>query len=383
MPRIPPPTFMAAEEVRLFADAAGRFLDRHATRSDTDAWRAAGAVPASLWREAGRAGLLGVTVPEAYGGAGADFRFDAALITELGRRDALGFAIPLHNSVVLPYLVDFGTEEQKRKYLPGGCSGETVFAIAMSEPAAGSDLQGMRTTARRDGDDYVLNGQKIFISNGLLASVVIVAAKTDPAAGAKGISLFIVETDWPGFARGRLLDKLGQEGRDTVELFFSDLRVPAANRLGGEGEGFAMLMRKLPQERLVIAWQAMAMIESALETTVSYVRERKLFGKTLSDFQNSQFTLADCLTQATVAKVFLDHCTERLLHEELDHATASMAKLWVTEAQGRIIDACLQLHGGYGYMSEYPIANLYKDARAYRIYGGTSEIMKLLIARAL
>jgi acyl-CoA dehydrogenase len=255
----------------------------------------------------------------------------------------------------------------------------------MSEPGAGSDLKGLKTSARRDGDHYVLNGQKTFISNGLHASLIVVAAKTDPAAGAKGISLFVVETESvTGFARGRLLNKMGQEGRDTTELFFTDMYVPAANLLGGvEGQGFRMLMQKLPQERLVIAWQAMGMIEAALIATLDYVRLRHVFGKPLLDIQNTQFKLAECKTQATVAKAFLYNCTERLLEGTLDSATASMAKYWITEAQSRIIDECLQLFGGYGYMLEYPIAEMYKDARAYRIYGGANEIMKLLIARSL
>jgi acyl-CoA dehydrogenase len=254
----------------------------------------------------------------------------------------------------------------------------------MTEPSAGSDLQGMRTTARREGDVYILNGQKTFISNGKQASLVIVAAKTDASAGARGISLFVVEPDKAaGFERGRLLHKLGQEGRDTTELFFHDMAVPVENRLGEEGRGFAMLMEKLPQERLVIAWQAMAMMESALELTVAYTRERKAFGKPLFDQQNTQFVLAGLKTQAATAKAFLYYCTEQLLAGTLDAATASMAKLAVTEAQGRVIDECLQLFGGYGYMLEYPIAEMYKDARGYRIYGGTSEIMKLLIARSL
>lgn len=369
----------------MFEDAVDRFLDDHASPAETARWRAEGAVDRETWRAAGRAGLLGLSVPEAYGGAGADFRYDALLMERQGLKNTLGFALSLHNAVVAPYLIDYASEEQKRRWLPGVVSGETILAVAMSEPAAGSDLQSMRTTARRDGDDYVINGQKTFISNGLHGSLIVVAAKTDPAAGAKGISLFVVETDKvEGFERGRLLDKLGQEGRDTAELFFSEMRVPAENLLGGvEGRGFAMLMEKLPQERLVIAWQAIGMIESALAVTLDYVRERKAFGKTLFDIQNTQFKLAECKTQATVAKTFLYHCTDMLLQTRLDAATASMAKLFVTEAQAKIIDECLQLFGGYGYMLEYPIAEMYKDARAYRIYGGASEIMKLLIARSL
>jgi acyl-CoA dehydrogenase len=379
------PPFLQAEDVRLFDASVDRFLGRNATPDDSRRWRDQGHVDRDLWTRAGEAGLLGVSVPEEYGGAGGDFRHEAVLIEQLGRHNALSFALPLHNAIIAPYLVSYASEEQKQAWLPGVVTGETVLAVAMTEPGAGSDLQGMQTTAIRDGDDYVVNGQKTFISNGLHATLIVLAAKTDPAAGARGISLFVVETDKvEGFSRGRLLDKIGQEGRDTGELFFSDMRIPAANLLGGvEGRGFAMLMEKLAQERLVIAWQAMSMIEAALATTVDYVKQRKAFGKQLIDFQNTQFKLAECKTEATVAKVFLNHCTEQLLAGKLDAPTASMAKYWITETQGRIIDACVQMHGGYGYMSEYPIAEMYKDARAYRIYGGSTEIMKLVIGRSL
>ena len=376
---------MRSDELRMFADAVNAFLDDHATPEATARWRADGAVSEETWRCAGRAGLLGVSIPEEYGGAGADFRFELVLMECLGRKHALNFAIPLHNAVVAPYLVRYASEEQKRRWLPGAVAGETILAVAMTEPGAGSDLQGMQTVARRQGDHYVINGQKTFISNGLHGSLIVVAAKTDAQAGAKGISLFVVETaKAEGFARGRLLDKLGQEGRDTAELFFSDMRVPAENLLGGvEGRGFGMLMENLPQERLVIAGQALGMIDAAMDATLQYVKERRAFGGALFDFQNTKFKLAECATQARVARVFLDHCVEQLVAGTLDAATASMAKYWITEAQGAIIDECLQLFGGYGYMLDYPIANMYKDARAYRIYGGTSEIMKLLIARSL
>ncbi len=374
---------MITEELAMFEDMVERFLQLNASPFQAASWRDEGSVPLSLWREAGAAGLLGASLPEAYGGSDGDFRFDVVLMQMLGKHNALNFALPLHSAVIAPYIAQYGTEGQKRRYLPEAASGERILAIAMTEPAAGSDLQGMRTTARRDGDDYIIDGQKTFISNGEVASTVIVAAKTDPAAGAKGISLFIVDTDTPGFQRGAPLHKLGQAGRDTVELFFSDMRVPATAMLGREGGGFAMLMEKLPQERLVIAWQAMAMMEAAIDTTVAYVKERKAFGKSLFDFQNTQFKLAECKTQATIAKVFLYDCTRRLLEGKLDAATASMAKLWVSEAQGKVIDECLQLHGGYGYMAEYPISDMYRDARGYRIYGGANEIMKLLIARSL
>jgi len=382
---LPRPQFMDAEDLRLLQGTVDRFLDENADTEARARWRQQGYVDQEVWTRAGSAGLLGVSVPEVYGGLGADFRYEAILIERLGIKHALNFALPLHNAVVAPYLVDYASEEQKLRWLPGVVSGATLLAVAMSEPGAGSDLQAMHTTARRNGDHYVINGQKTFISNGLHASLIVVAAKTDPAAGAKGISLFVVETDKvEGFARGRLLDKLGQEGRDTTELFFNDMRVPAENLLGGaEGYGFKMLMQKLPQERLVIGWQAMGMIEAALITTLDYVRERRAFGSALIGMQNTQFKLAECKTLATVAKTFLYHCTERLLDGSLDAATASMAKLFITEAQAKIIDECLQLFGGYGYMLEYPIAEMYKDARAYRIYGGANEIMKVLIARSL
>ena len=379
------PSFMDTEELRIFERGVDRFLDEHASAPEMSLWRANGSVGQEIWRHAGAAGLLGVSVPEEFGGPGGDFRYEAVLIERLGLKNALNFALPLHNAVVAPYLVQYGSQAQKQRWLPGVMTGETILAVAMSEPSAGSDLQAMKTRAVRDGDHYVVNGQKTFISNGLHATLIIVAAKTDAAAGARGISLFVVETDKvEGFSRGRLLDKLGQEGRDTAELFFSDMRLPAENLLGGEeGRGFAMLMEKLPQERMVIAWQAMGMIESALNATLAYVHDRKAFGKSIFDFQNTQFKLAECKTEATIAKVFLYHCTERLLEGKLDAATASMAKYWITETQGRIIDECLQLFGGYGYMLEYPIAEMYKDARAYRIYGGANEIMRLMIARTL
>jgi acyl-CoA dehydrogenase len=379
------PKFMDTEELRMFESSVDRFLDEHCGPGQTAQWRVAGCVSPATWRLAGEAGLLGVSLPQQYGGAGADFRFEAVLIERLGIKHALNFSIPLHNAVVAPYLLDYASEDQKQRWLPGAAAGTSILSVAMSEPGAGSDLQAMTTSARRDGDHYVLNGQKTFISNGLHASLIVVAAKTDSAAGAKGISLFVVETDKvTGFERGRLLHKLGQEGRDTTELFFNDMRIPAANLLGGvEGQGFRMLMQKLPQERLVIAWQAIGMLEAALTATLDYVRQRHVFGKPLLDIQNTQFKLAECKTLATVAKVFLYSCTERLLAGTLDSTTASMAKYWITEAQAKIIDECLQLFGGYGYMLEYPIAEMYKDARAYRIYGGANEIMKLLIARSL
>lgn len=382
---LPRPSFMQDEEIALFEASVDRFFDENAGSSVRERWREQGFVEQDFWRKAGEAGILGVSIPEAYGGSGLDFRFDALVMERQGLKQALNFAFSLHTTVVAPYLYRYATEEQCKAWLPAAVTGERLLAVAMTEPGAGSDLQGIRTIARRDGDHYVINGQKTFISNGHGAGLVVVAAATDPGAGAKGISLFAVETEkTEGFQRGRLLHKLGQEGRDTTELFFNDMRVPAANLLGGvEGQGFRMMMEQLPKERLVIAWQAMGMIEAALALTVDQVKDRRMFGKTLFDQQNTKFKLAECKTRATVAKTFLYHCTERMLANELDAATASMAKLFVTETQAFVVDECLQLFGGYGYMLEYPIAEMYKDARAFRIYGGASEIMKLLIARSI
>lgn len=377
------PDFMLTDELQMFEDMVDKFLATHAGVAQTSAWRDQGRVPDSVWTAAGDAGILGASLPTDFGGSGGDFRFDVIVMQQLGRHGALNFAVPLHSAVIAPYIVQYGSEEQKRKHLPPAITGSEILAIAMTEPAAGSDLQGMRTTARRVDHGFVLNGQKTFISNGLVAKTFIVAAKSNPEAGGKGISLFVVDGETPGFVRGGALHKLGQDGRDTVELFFNDMFVPESALLGHEGKGFGMLMDKLPQERLVIAWQAMAMMESAIEITTAYTKDRKAFGRPIFDFQNTQFKLAECKSKATVAKVFLYDCTRKLLDGTLDAATASIAKYWVTEAQSQVIDECLQLHGGYGYMAEYPIANMYRDARGYRIYGGTNEIMKVLIARSL
>ena len=303
----------------------------------------------------------------------------------VGRRQVSGFAASLHSAIVAPYILHYGSEEQKKRWLPKMASGEFIGAIAMTEPGAGSDLQGVRTTARIDGNRYVINGQKTFISNGQLADIVIVVAKTDPAKGAKGTSLIVVETaDAPGFKRGRNLDKIGMEAQDTSELFFDDVRVPTSNLLGREeGMGFVQLMQQLPQERLTIGIGGVAVIERALEDTIAYVKERKAFGQRLIDFQNTQFRLAECKTEATVARVFIDRLIGLHLEGKLDAPTASMAKYWVSELEGRIVDTCLQLFGGYGYMNEYPIARMFRDSRVQRIYGGANEIMKVLIARTL
>ena len=332
-----------------------------------------------MWNKAGAAGLLGLSMPEEYGGAGGDFRHEAILMEQFGLKGVDGFGVSLHNAIVAPYILHYGTEEQKRRWLPGICSGEYVTAIAMTEPGAGSDLQAVKTSAIKSGNQYVINGSKTFITNGQTANLICVVVKTDKAQGAKGVSLIFVETDGTeGFERGRNLKKLGQPAQDTSELFFNDVKVPTANLLGvEEGRGFYQLMQQLPQERLNIAVQAMATIERALELTIAYTKERGAFGKKIIDFQNTQFVLAECKTEATVARVFVDHCIGVHLEGKLDAATASMAKYWVSDLEGKIVDRCLQLFGGYGFMDEYPISRMYRDSRIQRIYGGANEIMKV------
>jgi acyl-CoA dehydrogenase len=348
-------------------------------------WEKQGCVDREIWTKAGEAGLLCAAVPEAYGGAEGTFAHEAIIAFEANRAGISGFGISLHNAIVAPYILNYGSEEQKRAWLPRMATGEYIGAIAMTEPGAGSDLQGVRTSARRDGNGYVLSGQKTFITNGQLANLIVVVAKTDPSLGAKGISLFVVDTDGlQGFLRGRNLDKIGLKANDTSELFFDDVKIPASSLLGSEeGQGFYMLMDQLPQERLLIAIHAAARIESALEVTIDYVKDRSAFGKPIIEFQNTEFELAECKTEATIGRVFVDHCIGRHINKTLDTVTASMAKYWLTDLQCQIIDRCLQLHGGYGYMNEFPIARMFRDARVERIYGGTNEIMKMLIARSL
>ncbi|MEP3049797.1 MAG: acyl-CoA dehydrogenase family protein [Erythrobacter sp.] len=379
------PEFMEDEEIAIFADAVGKFFKQHAPEKRVQGWRENGQVEREFWNEAGEAGLLGMSVPEEYGGHGGDFRHDMVVLDQQAKNNVDGFAASLHNVIILPYLVRHGTEEQKKKWLPKMVSGELVTAIAMSEPGVGSDLQNIATTAIKDGNGYRLNGNKTFISSGQLADFIIVVAKTDPSEGHKGISLVCLETkDAEGFTRGKKLDKIGMDAADTSELFFDDVFVPAENILGGEeGKGFYQLMGELPQERLVIAMGAMTGIEKALDTTVEYVKGRKAFGQTIWDFQNTQFTLADLKAKGTAARVFVNDCIAKLLDGKLDVATASMAKYWVTELQSEVVDKCLQLHGGWGYINEYPIARLYRDSRISRIYGGSNEIMKMLIARSM
>ena len=373
-----------SEDLQIFDGEARKFFERECV-PHAEKWIKQQHVDRAAWKKAGEAGLLCASTPEEYGGAGGTFAHEAVIIDHLGKLGIDGWGITLHNAIVAPYIFHCGSEEQKKRWLPRLASGELVAAIAMTEPGTGSDLQAVKTSARRDGNHYVINGSKTFITNGGTANFIVVVTKTDPTKGSKGISLIVVETDEvEGFRRGRVLDKIGQKANDTAELFFDDVRVPTSNLIGmDEGQGFAHLMQQLPQERLIIALQAMAVIERALEHTIAYVKERKAFGKQIIEFQNTQFKLAECKTEATVAKVFCNHATGLLLEKKLDPFMASMAKLWLTEVQCRVVDECLQLHGGYGYMNEYPIARMYADSRVQKIYGGTNEIMKLLIARSL
>ena len=370
------------DEHRMFRDTARRFFEREVQPFHAK-WEEDGVVPRELWRKAGEQGLLCMSLPEAYGGAGGDFLYSTIMIEEQGRVLATGPSFSLHTDIVVPYILHYGTDEQRQNWLPKLASGEMISAIAMTEPGTGSDLQAVRTSAVRDGNHWQINGAKTFISNGQLANLVVVVCKTDPKAGAKGTSLIVVETDREGFRRGRNLEKIGMKAQDTSELFFDNVRVPADNLLGQEGMGFVQLMQELPQERLVIAIQAIAAIEAALEHTLAYVKERKAFGKPIIDFQNTRFRLAELKTKATVARVFIDECIARHLRGELDVATAAMAKYWTTDLQCEVVDQCLQFHGGYGYMWEFPIARLYADSRVQKIYGGTNEIMKELIGRTL
>ncbi len=348
------------------------------------AWQQAHRVDAGSWREMGAMGLLLCDVPEEYGGSGGTFAHDCIVFEELAYAGVASFGKSVHN-ICAHYVAAYGTEEQKRQWLPRLASGALVGAIAMSEPAAGSDLQGIRTRAVRSGDRYALNGSKTFITNGQVANLIMVVAKTDPDAGAKGISLFMVETDGlDGFRRGRTLDKIGMPGQDTSELYFDDCPVPAACALGGaEGEGFAQMMDELPYERTIVALYGVAVMERAVRLTTDYARERRAFGKALIEMQNTRFKLAEAKTIAHIGRVFIDSCIVRYLAGTLDTATASMAKWWLTDMQCQVVDECLQLHGGYGYMREYPIAQMYADSRVQRIYGGSNEIMKEIIARTL
>ena len=366
-----------------FRDSFRRFVEKEVTPFH-DTWEEQGYVDREVWRSAGANGFLCMTMPEAYGGAGADRLYSVAQMEEIARAGVSGIGFGLHSEIVAPYILHYGTEEQKKKYLPLLATGEMVGAIAMSEPAAGSDLQGVKTTAMKQPDgSYLLNGSKTFITNGWHADLVIVVAKTDPAAGAKGTSLFLVERGMDGFSKGKRLKKLGMKAQDTSELFFDNVQVPAENLLGGEGKGFICLMEQLPWERLQIAIGAVASAQAAIDWTVQYVKDRKVFGQPVASYQNTRYTLAELQTEVQVARVFVDKCCELVCEDKLDTATASMAKYWCSDLQCKVMDECLQLHGGYGYMWEYPITRAYADARVQRIYGGTNEIMKEVISRAM
>ncbi|MFZ2663668.1 MAG: acyl-CoA dehydrogenase family protein [Rhodoferax sp.] len=370
------------EEHELFRDQARRFLAEEVIPHHAG-WETDGIVPRAVWRKAGAAGLLCPAIPEQYGGGGGTRLHSAVLIEEISRVGTSGLGFGLHSDIVAPYILAYGTEAQKRSWLPKMATGEVIGAIAMTEPGAGSDLQSVRTSAVRDGDELVINGQKTFITNGQNADLVIVVVKTDPTQGAKGTSLVLVETHRPGFTRGRNLEKIGMKAQDTSELFFEDVRVPVSNILGGEGKGFFLLMQELAWERMQIAIGAVAGAEAALEWTLAYTKDRKAFGQRVIDFQHNRFKLAEMKTEVQVAQVFVDRLLGLLMDGQLDAATAAMAKYWTTDLHCKVIDQCLQMFGGFGYMWEYPIARAYADARVARIYGGANEIMKEIISRTL
>ncbi|TVR24027.1 MAG: acyl-CoA dehydrogenase [Anaerolineaceae bacterium] len=371
------------QEHDMFRDAFRRFVEKEVVPHH-EKWEEAGVVPRELWLKAGENGFLGMNVPEEYGGGGVDdFRYHAIITEELIRVGASGPGFPLHNDITIPYILHYGTEAQKQKYLPGMVTGEIISAIAMTEPNTGSDLAAVRTTATADGDDYIINGQKTFITNGILSDLIITVAKTDAEAKHAGISLFLVDADAEGFKRGRNLDKIGLKAQDTAEMYYEDVRVPAGQLLGEAGHGFYYLMQELPQERLSIAVGAMAGCEAALAWTRDYCGQRQAFGRPIGKFQNSRFKLAEMQTETQIGRVFVDRCITALNAGELSTETASMAKWWTTELQKRVVDDCVQLHGGYGYMMEYPIAKAYLDCRVQTIYGGTTEIMKEIIGRSM
>ncbi|MEU8382664.1 acyl-CoA dehydrogenase family protein [Streptosporangium sp. NPDC048865] len=371
------------EEHQLFRETVREFLAREVAPHH-DRWEKDGIVPREVWKKAGEIGMFGFGVPEEFGGAGiTDFRYNAVIVEEVIAIGASGLGYSLHNDVMAPYFVDLTDDEQKARWLPGFTSGELITAVAMSEPGAGSDLQGIRTTAVREGDHYVVNGQKTFITNGINSDLVVAVTKTDPAAGARGISLLVVERGMEGFSRGRNLEKIGMHAQDTAELFFDNVRVPAANLLGPEeGQGFFQLMANLPQERLSIAVMAVAAAETALRTTIEYCKSRTAFGRNIGSFQNTRFVLAELDTEVDIARLYVDRCILALNAGELTAVDAAKAKWWTTELQTKVIDRCLQLHGGYGYMMEYPVAKAWVDSRVQTIYGGTTEIMKEIIGRS-
>ena len=368
-----------------FRDSFARFIDKEIAPYHAE-WEEQGYVDREVWRKAGANGFLCMTMPDAYGGSGADKLYSVAQMELLSAGSYSGIGFGLHNEIVAPYILHYGTEAQKQKYLPKLASGEMVGAIAMSEPAAGSDLQGVKSTAVLKGDHYLLNGSKTFITNGWHADLVIVVAKTNPDAGAKGTSLLLVERGMPGFERGKRLKKVGMKAQDTSELFFDSVKVPVDNLLGGADQlnrGFICLMEQLPWERIQIAIGAVASMQATIDQTIAYVNERKVFGAAVATYQNTRWKLAELQTETQVARVFVDKCLELLLQDKLDTATASMAKYWCSDLQNKVIDECVQLFGGYGYMWEYPVARAWADARVQRIYGGTNEIMKEVISRSL
>ncbi|TQE22792.1 acyl-CoA dehydrogenase family protein [Streptomyces ipomoeae] len=373
------------DELEAVRDLARTFFVREAAPLE-EKFAQQGYPDRELWRRAGELGLLCASIPEEYGGGGGTIAHEIVLLEEQLRAGAVAMALSVHSGIVAHYLNAYATEEQKRHWLPKLASGELIAAVAMTEPGTGSDLQNIQTRAVRDGDEYIISGAKTFITNGKNAGLLVIATKTDPAQGARGVSLIVAEVDddTPGFQRGRVLHKVGQKGTDTAELFFDELRVPASHLLGAdEGRGFVQMMEQLPQERLIIAALGMAWMETAVESTIAYAKERHAFGKPLIALQNTRFELAECATLARVARIFLDDCIGRHLRGELDATTASMAKYWITDKQTEVVDRCLQLHGGYGYMLEYPIARIFADGRIQRIYGGANEVMKELIARSL
>jgi alkylation response protein AidB-like acyl-CoA dehydrogenase len=376
------PRTLFSDEHQMYRDSVRRFIAAEIVPFHHE-WEKVGVVPRELWHKAGAAGLLCPNVPEEYGGPGANFLYNVVIAEELGRAGATGPGFTVHSDMVASYILGFGTEEQKQKWLPGMVSGEIVGALGLSEPVAGSDLKALRTRAIREGDEYLINGQKTYISNGQLCDIVVLACKTDPEAGAKGVSLIVVEVTRKGFERGRRLEKFGLKAQDTSELFFTDVRVPVSNRLGDEGAGFKMAMAKLAHERLIIAVNAVAISETVLEYTVAYTRDRKVFGKAVGEFQNTRFKIAEYTSLVQGARVFVDRCIELALENKLDGVDSAMVKMVTTELQCKVVDECLQFFGGNGYMLEYPISHAYIDSRIRRIAGGSSEVMREIVSRKI